>query len=159
MARVVMLMGAVTVDPFKPDQTDIEVASAALPRISAYLRRHPHGPQRVSVIVEEDGAELVVPRGAVELLTRILSHIAVGQSVSVVPADTELTTQQAADLLNVSRPYLIGLLEAGEIDYRLVGRHRRVKLTSLLDYKRSDDQRRRAAADELAQLTQEMEQP
>ncbi|MFI7062589.1 helix-turn-helix domain-containing protein [Kribbella sp. NPDC050124] len=98
----------------------------------------------------------MVPRSAVELLARILAHMAAGQGVSVVPADAELTTQQAADLLNVSRPFLIGLLDAGEIEYRKVGKHRRIRADSLLDYKRTDDQRRREAADELTALGQEM---
>ena len=97
-----------------------------------------------------------MPRGAVELLARILAHMANGQAVSVVPANAELTTQQAADLLNVSRPFLIGLLNAGEIDYRLVGTHRRIRAESLLAYLRADDQRRRQTADELTALNQEM---
>ncbi|MEV5537265.1 helix-turn-helix domain-containing protein [Saccharopolyspora shandongensis] len=59
-------------------------------------------------------------------------------------------------MLNVSRPYLIGLLEAGEIEHRKVGTHRRVKVESLLEYMRRDDQRRREAADELTDLTQEL---
>ncbi len=82
--------------------------------------------------------------------------MATGQGVSIVPAHVELTTQQAADLLNVSRPFLIGLLEAGKIEYRTIGRHRRVKAASLREYIRNDDRSRRQAADELSALNQEM---
>ncbi|WP_226961734.1 MULTISPECIES: helix-turn-helix domain-containing protein [Streptomyces] len=73
-----------------------------------------------------------------------------------MPRDAELTTQQAAGPLDVSRPFLIGLLRAGEIEYRTVGTHRRIAMTSLHDYLGRDDQRRRDAADELTQLGQEM---
>jgi len=82
--------------------------------------------------------------------------MAVGQCVTVVPSHAKLTTQEAAGMVNVSRPFLIGLLDAGEIEYRKVGKHRRVKAASLLDYLREDDQRRREAADELSSLTQGM---
>jgi excisionase family DNA binding protein len=149
-------MSVTLLEPVQPDEEDAATADVALERVTAYLTRHTDGPSQVRLLVEDDGEELVVPRGAVELLARILAHMAAGQAVSVVPAHAELTTQQAADLLNVSRPHLIGLLEAGEIDFRKVGKHRRVKVSSLLEYMRSDDHRRRAAADELSALTQEM---
>ncbi|WP_236047205.1 excisionase family DNA-binding protein [Paractinoplanes ovalisporus] len=141
----------------KPDAEAIAVAAEALPRVQNYLRTHPNGPAVVRVVDDGDGDALVVPRGAVELLARILAHMANGHGVSVVPEHAELTTQQAAELLNVSRPYLIGLLESGEIEFRKVGTHRRVMAGSLMEYKHRDDLRRRGAADELAQLTQDMD--
>lgn len=149
-------MSPLALDPIQPDHSDVAVAGEALQRITGYLGRH-RDEQRVRIAVEDDGGEeLVVPRGAVELLARVLAHMAAGKGVSVVPANAELTTQQAADMLNVSRPFLIGLLEAGDIDYRKVGTHRRVPAESLLAFLRRDDQNRRDAADELTQLTQEM---
>jgi excisionase family DNA binding protein len=149
-------MSVALLEPVQPGEGDAATADAALERVTAYLTRHPDGPSQIRLSVEDDGEELVVPRGAVELLARILAHMAAGHGVSVVPTHAELTTQQAADLLNVSRPHLIGLLEAGEIDYRKVGKHRRIKVSSLLEYMRADDHRRRTAADELSTLTQEM---
>lgn len=141
----------------KPDAEAIAVAAEALPRVQNYLRTHPQGPAVVRVVDDGEGDELVVPRGAVELLARVLAHMANGHGVSVVPEHAELTTQQAAELLNVSRPYLIGLLESGEIEFRKVGTHRRVLAGSLMAYKHRDDLRRRGAADELAQLAQNMD--
>lgn len=82
--------------------------------------------------------------------------MAAGQGVSVVPVHAELTTQQAAELLNVSRPFLIGLLDDHKIEYRKVGKHRRIKAQSLMKYMARDDQDRRETADELTQLNQEM---
>jgi excisionase family DNA binding protein len=144
-------------EPVRPAEADVTAAVEALPHVRDYLSRHP-GEGMVRLRVDDDRVEetLTVPRGAVELLARILAHMANGQGVSVVPANAELTTQQAADLLNVSRPFLIGLLTAGEIEFRLVGRHRRIRAESLLNYMRADDQRRRRSADELTALTQEM---
>ncbi len=147
---------SVAVGPVTPDGETAAAAAEALERIQAYLRSHPDGPATVH-LADDDGDELVVPRPAVELFSRILAHMASGHGVSVVPADAELTTQEAADLLNVSRPYLIGLLEAGEIEYRKVGTHRRVQVGSLLDYKHRDDARRRVATDELIALAQDMD--
>lgn len=143
------------VTPVEPDEADITTAVEALPHVKDYLATHTDSV--VQLVVDDDPDEtLVVPRGAVELLARVLAHMAAGQGVSVVPADAELTTQQAAELLNVSRPFLIGLLDRGDIEYRKVGKHRRIKAQSLMTYMARDDQERRAAADELTRLNQEM---
>ena len=149
-------MSAAEPAPLRPDAAEIESADAALRRVKRYLSMHADE-RAIRVVVGGDPDDtLSLPRGAVELLARVLAHMAAGQAVSVVPAHAELTTQKAADLLNVSRPYLIGLLDAGEIEYRKVGKHRRVRVDSLLNYKRRDDQKRREAADELAELNQDM---
>ncbi|MER6782621.1 MULTISPECIES: helix-turn-helix domain-containing protein [unclassified Streptomyces] len=137
-----------------PEQT--ASTNRALRQVRSYLETH-RDRREITVTVENGDPEpLTLPREAVELLAGMLAHLGAGRGVSVVPADAELTTQQAADMLNVSRPFLVGLLNADEIEYRNVGTHRRIKASSLIEYKQQDDQRRRAVADELTQLSQEM---
>lgn len=121
-----------------------------------YLTAHP-GTDPVTLRGELAGDDaLVVPRDAAVMLAQILALLASGQGVQIIPDATELTTQQAADFLNVSRPYLIGLLEAGEIPFRMVGTHRRVRSEDLREYRRRDDLTRRKAADGLSELSQEL---
>ena len=86
----------------------------------------------------------------------ILAEMAQGHGVALLPVQAELTTQQAADLLKVSRPYLIRLLEDRRIPFRLVGQHRRVRFDDLLAYQRKDDEERRRVADELTADAQEL---
>lgn len=99
---------------------------------------------------------LKLPPPAAGLLVRILEEMACGNTVTIVPVHAELSTQEAADLLNISRPSLIQLLNQGKIDYRRVGTHRRVKFEALMKYKREADEARRAALDELAAYDQEL---
>ncbi|TDP93953.1 helix-turn-helix domain-containing protein [Labedaea rhizosphaerae] len=138
-----------------PDQRDVRTAHDALPHIKAYLARH-HARDVVRLVADGGDEPLEVPRAAIELLARILTHMAAGQGVSIVPANAELTTQQAAAMLNVSRPFLIKLLNDGKIEYRTVGTHRRVLAESLRDYMRAEAQRMSDVASELTALNQEM---
>ena len=140
----------------RPEDADAEIALRAARRIGDYLTAHPGaGPVRIQGELAGDDA-LVVPRQAAIMLAQILGFLANGQGVTVTPSNAMLTTQQAADFLNVSRPYLIKLLEAGDIPFEKVGTHRRVAFGELTDYRRRDDQEGRRAADELTQLGQEL---
>jgi excisionase family DNA binding protein len=127
------------VSSLDPGDVDPETTSRAVRRIKDYLAAHPDSDRSIEVIVEAGAEALVLPRATVVLFASVLGHLAEGHGVSVIPSAAELTTQQAADLLNVSRPFLIGLLESGRIPFRTVGRHRRVRFEDLLDYKRNDD--------------------
>ncbi len=104
----------------------------------------------------EETEMVPLPAGAVDMLIRILSEMAVGNTVSLIPTHAELTTREAASILNVSRPFLIRLLESGVIPFRKVGAHRRVRAEDLLSFKRKSEEDREQALRELAEISQEM---
>lgn len=141
-------MTTATLTPPTPETA--EEARAAL-RALASVRR-PKTARTVRVRAEDDSAHeaVTVPREAFDLLLEILGQMANGNAVTIVPVHAEFTTQQAADVLNVSRPFLIGLLEARKIPYHKVGTHRRILFADLMAYKQADDARRRKVLDELA---------
>ena len=139
-----------------PGDVDAQIAGRAARRINEYLEGHPDDDliEAIGEVGTEDA--LVIPRPTAIMFAQILDLLAQGRGVQIFPKEVELSTQQAAAMLNVSRPYLIGLLEADEIPFRKVGRHRRIRLEDLMDYKRQDDLKRRVAADKLAELTEEL---
>lgn len=130
-------------------------AAEALEQIQS-ASRHSSTEHIKLMFSEETTVEL--PPKAFELLVKVLGQLANGNGVTIMPSHAMLTTQQAADILSVSRPYLVNLLERGEIPFERVGRHRRIKAEELRRYQTADEHKRREAADELAQLIHSMEQ-
>jgi excisionase family DNA binding protein len=107
-------------------------------------------------LVAPSGEELRLPEPVYEVLARVVHELARGNGVTVLPVDAELTTQQAADLLNVSRPHLIKLLENERaIAFHKTGQHRRVLLKDLIEYKSRRDEERRSLLRKLTQDAQE----
>lgn len=101
--------------------------------------------------------ELYLPASAVRLLLSLLSEMAQGHAVTLVPYHAELTTQQAADYLNMSRPHLVGLLEKGVIPFRKVGTHRKVQFLDIVAYQQKNKRQRETALNELVAQAQELD--
>ncbi len=139
-----------TVSPSEADSAAARDSSRKLAPLLATKRR---------LRVVPDGGKpeeaIVLPAPALELLLSILTEMASGNAVTLIPIHAELTTQAAADLLNVSRPYVVELLEKGEIPHRKVGTHRRILFRDLLDYKQRSDAKRKQALDALVAQAQE----
>ena len=137
------------------DPTPVEVAQAAT--AAAAIRGRGRAAPKLTVRVTNTKKEPVaLPDTATKALTDVLEHLARGRAVAVVPVESEITTQQAAELLNVSRPYLVDLLEQGAIPFRKVGSRRRIRLADVLAYREIDDAKRRSAVDELTAEAQRL---
>ena len=136
-------------------------AAALLARESSRrLATHKLG-KRSSIRIQllDDGKEaetVAVPASALRLFLHLLTEMSQGNAVTLIPTHAEMTTQQAADLLSVSRPYLVKLLDEGRIPCRTVGKYRRVRFDDLLAYKRKDDEARAKVLDQLTAEAQEL---
>ncbi len=140
-----------------PTESEIELSCTSSRVLASHLNSHS---ATQTLKVESDTGEsesVLIPTGAYQLLIEILSQMSQGNAVALVPVHAELSTQQAANLLNVSRPYLIKLLESGEIPHRKVGKHRRILATDLYQYKALDDEKRSKSLDELTALSEELD--
>jgi excisionase family DNA binding protein len=136
-----------------PTPQDAAIARVSGQVLSDFARRK--GPLTLRVRDAEQERPIELPAGAVKLLMDILEAMAAGRGVTIIPEDAELTTVQAADVLNVSRTFLISLLDTGVIPYRKVGTHRRIRMEDLLAYKLRDDREREALLDDLSREAQE----
>ncbi len=140
--------------PSRPSPENAALARTALRLLEPLARQKP---TTVS-LAPPDGEAITVelPGAALQVLVEVLGQMASGGSVVVMPQHAELTTQQAAEFLQVSRPFLIGLLDRGDIPCRKVGSHRRVRMGDLLAYQEREDAQRRAVLQALADDAQEL---
>ncbi|TFI51685.1 helix-turn-helix domain-containing protein [Mastigocladus laminosus UU774] len=138
-----------------PSAQDAAVARASGQLLSRYARQKQ--PLTLRVKDAEQDKPIELPVGAVALLVDILEAMAAGRGVTIIPENAELTTVQAAELLNVSRPFLIKLLSEGTIPYRRVGKHRRIKMEDVMAYKTAIDEERMAILDQLTREAQEQD--
>ncbi|MBN2217275.1 MAG: helix-turn-helix domain-containing protein [Pirellulales bacterium] len=138
-------------EPVSPTVDDTRLAKTSSRRLAPFSNRN------LLVRLADSDEAVELPAVAVRLLVDLLSAMAEGNAVTLVPIHAELTTQQAADLLGVSRPFLVKQLEEDAIPYRKVGSHRRVLFSDLMAYKREMDRKRLEVLDELAAQAQELD--
>ncbi|MGB7340740.1 MAG: helix-turn-helix domain-containing protein [Phototrophicaceae bacterium] len=131
--------------PPTPEET--QIARQAKQILGQHLVTHQSLKLRLMNV--DDEATIEMPSGAVTLLMDILDAMSRGQNITLISENSDLTTVQAADILRVSRPYLIKLLENGDIPHYMVGTHRRILLEDVLQYKQAIDQEREHILDDL----------
>ncbi len=144
-------------EPIMPSESEVELARASSRILSAFTLKKS---KSVNILLETENHHhntVILPLSAFKLLVNILTQMAEGNAVTLIPVHAELTTQEAADLLNVSRPYLIRLLEERKIPFRKVGTRRRILFQDLMDYKAKIDKARRKVLDELSEESQNLD--
>ena len=145
--------------PVLPKTRDINLAEIASIQMSSFLAND--GKKDIQFSLQrsngKDEIEFFLTPAVVELIFRTIVHIASGDAVTIVPFHAELTTQEAANFLNVSRPYLIQLLEKELIPFRRVGRHRRILFEDILQYKEKSKEKNRKAREELTKEAQDLD--
>ena len=138
-----------------PSARDSAIARDSGQRLSRYA--HSKRPLIFRVETESKLPPIQLPPGAVALLMNILEAMAAGRGITIIPENAELTTVQAAEVPNVSRPFLIKLLEDNVIPHRKVGKHRRVRMEDVMAYKENIDRKREAVLDQLVAQAQELD--
>lgn len=142
-----------TSEPVPPTEQEVRLAATSHQQLASCVPAEET--PCIQVVTHDRVSDPVpLPASAWQLLLDILAQLAQGNAVALLPVQAELTTQEAADFLQVSRPFLIRLLDAGEIPSRKVGTHRRVRSTDVLAYKQQIDTRRRQVLDALTAQAQ-----
>lgn len=142
-------------ESIKPSTADIELAKLSAEKIPDMTAPKAAPPKYT--LSDNRGTTIELSESAFKILVEALRAMAEGNAISLALVEDEVSTQQAAELLNVSRPYVVNLLKSGQIPYETVGRYRRIKLQDLLDYQERRSNRRKAAMDELVAQAQELD--
>ncbi|NHB62127.1 MULTISPECIES: helix-turn-helix domain-containing protein [Photorhabdus] len=139
-----------------PAKRESEIAGKGLRELSAFLSTKLET-QQISIISDDHKShQIEVPTSALTMLVQILSELASGNAVQIVPVHAELTTQEAANILNVSRPHMVKLLEDGCLPFHKTGRHRRIRFADLMEYKKQRNAESMEAMKALANQAQEL---
>lgn len=143
--------------PGKTSKEDQRIAKLSIATIRAASQKVINNDRNfVKIKLQEEGDFLKIPKKALLLLFNILSNMAQGKSVTLIPSGVEVSTQQAADILNVSRPHLVKLLEEGQIQFKKAGSHRRIELKNLLEYEKKLKENRKEKLNFLTKQAQEL---
>jgi len=137
--------------PAAPTVEDVRLAMASSRRLAPFSNKN------LNVRIGETNETVELPAVAVRLLVDLLTEMAEGNAVTLIPIHAELTAQKAADLLGVSRPFLVKQLTDNVIPFRKVGTHRRILFSDLMKYKQQIDEKRLEALEELAEQAQELD--
>jgi len=143
-------------EPIMPSESEVELARSSSRILSSISLQKG---KTVKILLESDSSQqssVILPFSAFKLLITVLTQMAEGNAITLIPIHAELTTQEAANLINVSRPYLIRLLEEKKIPFRKVGTRRRILFQDLMDYKAKIDAARRKTLDELSEEGQNL---
>jgi excisionase family DNA binding protein len=136
-----------------PTPEEVAIAKSCGRELSAYVNKASDF-QRIEIFDEKGSHPVSIPMSALRLLIEVLTEIGEGNAVNIIPIHAELTTQEAADALNVSRPFFVKLLEEKKIPFHKTGTHRRVKYQDVMNYKNTIDASRSETLNELAQQAQ-----
>lgn len=138
----------------KEDQRIASSSSLLLKDVSQQINKNAKG--GVKIRIQESDNYITIPKKALTLLSTIVANMAEGKPMTLLPLEAEVSTQQAADMLNVSRPHLVKLLEEGKIPFKKVGSHRRILLEALIDYETQSKKERKQHLEFLAKQAQEL---
>lgn len=140
-----------------PKAHDIDLALESSKALASLLPRKEKKEVGIKIAIGDREADLQLPYSALKLFLQILTEMAAGNAITLIPIHAELTTQEAANLLHVSRPFLVGLLEQGKLPFHKVGTHRRIKFQDLKNFQKEFEQKSRKALDELAEQAQKLD--